>query len=57
MKTKLIPWTLRCLRCRSDKTEPYGERVLCTTCGFTFHETSTDEEDELSRRRSAQAVR
>lgn len=45
--------TPQCLRCSSEKTMRYGERVFCLTCGFTFHKSSATVDDEMARRAQA----
>ena len=48
--TAILSIGLKCIRCRSRKTKPYGARFYCLNCGFTWHKDSTDEMDELVRR-------
>lgn len=40
-----------CVRCQAEAPVPYGARFYCFNCGFTFHRDSTDEFEELNRRR------
>lgn len=40
----------QCVRCHHRNTKPYWKRFLCLDCGFTFHENSVDEQDEIIRR-------
>lgn len=39
-----------CVRCASTHVVPYGERLLCKVCGFTWHRSVSSVDEELTRR-------